>query len=154
MTVFLYSLLTNRNFEYMWYGNHDLWMSYQSLWIDWRVPLHKESLEALNAAASGLSLDITDSDGSSRQCAENHHWSRPGRSFTTARFYIDPSLYGDRQHARNVFTSQNLMAFGGDADVVLWNLNQGLMSGAFRNPYLSSRLQVGSRRWTTRRVPP
>ncbi|KXZ46426.1 hypothetical protein GPECTOR_43g862 [Gonium pectorale] len=141
LTAFLYALLTDRVFEYVWYGHHVLWESYQSPWIDWRAPPRDVSRGVTVPAppgAPGPVLPIV---------LENHHWSRPNRTTLNADFYINPPNEAVKAWVQNLFNSGDVMEYGRDHDVVQWMLNLGLLRFAFNNPHLQKRLQELGLTW-------
>ncbi|KXZ53711.1 hypothetical protein GPECTOR_6g628 [Gonium pectorale] len=141
LTVFLHALLTDRAFEYVWYGQHVLWDTFQSPWIDWRAPPRNLSMGATVPAPPGSGGAVLP------MVTENHHWRLPNRSTLYADFYLEAAVAEPRAWVRDLYGSGDLMSYGDGYDVVLWTQNQGLLALAFENPNLQKRLQALGLRW-------
>ncbi|GFR51190.1 hypothetical protein Agub_g13533 [Astrephomene gubernaculifera] len=138
LTVFLHALLSNRAFEYEWYGHHVLWDSYQSFWIDWRVPPESADEGVIMRAEDGTVLPVV---------TENHFWKDPNRSRQISNFYLSGYQLAERHLMTQLFTSGDISTYGDDKDVVIWKLNTGLLMKAFSNPQHARRLQELGLTW-------
>lgn len=143
LSVFLYALVTNRSYEYVWYGNHELWGSLRSVWIDWRPPAlrpaqqrarqqlqrqQKQQQQQLSNTANATDLG----GGSSSDVSASYVGEKGPHRLLRASFYLPP---GDMEGIRNVqrlYDSDELLSYGNGHDIVAWTLNVGLLGRAFR----------------------
>ncbi|KAG2486292.1 hypothetical protein HYH03_014997 [Edaphochlamys debaryana] len=135
LPVLLYALLTGRAFEYVWYGNHVLWESMQSPYIDWRAPVPPgiATRGTVLRDANGVLLPVV---------FENHFWAQPGRSQLMTNHYLDPSNHRGKIVAQQLFGDSDLVQYGAGYDVILWKANNGMLRWATQNPYLTERLKA------------
>ncbi|KAG2493352.1 hypothetical protein HYH03_008485 [Edaphochlamys debaryana] len=132
LTVMLYAILTNRTYEYVWYGHHVLWESLSSPYIDWRSPPRDQH--------EGTQL-VRDANGTVLpHVTENYWWSKPGRTELLARKYVDPSNATAKEEVRQLFAEVDLMSYGKEYDTVIWTSNNGLLRWMVQNPFLAPRL--------------
>ncbi|KAG2485680.1 hypothetical protein HYH03_015652 [Edaphochlamys debaryana] len=136
LTVFAHVLLSNRTYELVWYGKHQLWYSFQSPWIDWRAPPHLRiaRFPREGGRPNGTVLPVV---------TENHHWANPNRSvfdsFCTRA--IDPGFSQYQQNMTKRFETTDMTKYGGGRDVVLWTGNQGYARHVLSNPLLQERVK-------------
>ncbi|KAG2486114.1 hypothetical protein HYH03_015209 [Edaphochlamys debaryana] len=134
LSVILYALLSNRAYEYVWYGNHVLWESMQSPYIDWRAPPRNLTYgRIVRDGTGGQVLPVV---------TENHFWAKPNRSELTMPFYLHPADEEARELMRRVFAGSDMVSGGALYDVVMWESNSGMLRWMTANPWLSARLQA------------
>ncbi|PNH12341.1 hypothetical protein TSOC_000751 [Tetrabaena socialis] len=148
LSVFLYALLTDRAFEHVWYGKHQLWESYSSPWVDWRAPprdlTRGHTMRAqVPAGAGDTSGNSTEAEGPVlRVVTENHHWSQHDRPTMAAELYLHEEQVARRTWLRYMAANNSgLLTYGDEYEAVVWTLNSPFLRYALRNPLLADRLQ-------------
>ncbi|KAG2486291.1 hypothetical protein HYH03_014996 [Edaphochlamys debaryana] len=138
LTVLLYALLTDRTFEYVWYGNHVLWESMQSPYIDWRVPPYNLTDLSKHAAVHDNKSEALSYKAVSY---ENHH-ARVRRTTMFADHYLSPSDAKARSEVQRLFGFGDLITYGNGYDSLLWRLNMGMLRLLLRNPFTRDRVKA------------
>ncbi len=146
LSVFLYALVTNRSYEYVWYGNHELWGSLRSVWIDWRPPplrpaqqrarqqqLRQQKQQQQQQQQLTNTINSTElGGGSSRDGSTSYVGEQGPQRLLRARFYLPPGDMEGLRTVQRLYDSDELLSYGEGYDIVAWTLNVGLLGRAFR----------------------